>query len=286
MERLKLHLLQILAAAALVGLWELAAELHWVNQLFVSNPGSVARSTWHLVTHATTYAAIWVTTQEILLGMLIGCVAGVATGVALGVYPYAYRVFSPIIGTLYTVPRLALLPLFVLWFGLDKSSKVALVVSLVYFSMLLNTYSGVREIDQRLVDAVRLMGGGRATILREVMLPSTMPWILAGLRVSLVFAVTGAVIGEMMAGSAGLGYLITARGQLFDTSGLLALLVIVAVITVVLNGAITALEKRLTFWKNDQAVSSRKTLAAAEPAIDLEGMDAAPLYDINLKAGA
>jgi NitT/TauT family transport system permease protein len=249
LAKLKLTIWQALVIVAFLALWEIAAKAHWVSRLFVSDPVKVGKETWHLLLQAATYHQIWITAQEILLGMAIGVVAGVASGVALGVKPYAYKLVAPVVGTLYTLPRLALLPLFVLWFGLGQGSKVALVVSLVYFSMLLNTYSGVREIDQRLIDAVRLMGGGRWAVVKEVLVPATLPWILAGLRVSLVFAVTGAVIGEMMAGQDGLGYLITARGQLFDTTGLLALLVIVAILAIILNALITMAENRLTFWK-------------------------------------
>ena len=275
MARVKLHLLQVAVAVALLGLWELAAKAGWVSELFVSDPITVARTTWDLLGDGSTYGDLWVTTREILIGMVIGVVAGVVCGILLGLKPYAYRVVSPIIGTLYTLPRLALLPLFVLWFGLGQGSKIALVVSLVFFSMLLNTYSGVREIDPRLRDAVRLMGGGRGAVVKEVLIPATLPWILAGLRVSLVFAVTGAVIGEMMAGQSGLGYLITARGQLFDTKGLLALLVIVAALAIVLNALITMAENRLTFWKKSQTrdVIRRRGRAGRAPVV--AGLDLA-----------
>jgi NitT/TauT family transport system permease protein len=280
MARVKLHLLQVAVAVALLGLWELAAKAGWVSELFVSDPITVAKTTWDLLGDGSTYGDLWVTTREILIGMVIGVAAGVTCGILLGLKPYAYRVVSPIIGTLYTLPRLALLPLFVLWFGLGQGSKIALVVSLVFFSMLLNTYSGVREIDPRLRDAVRLMGGGRGAVVKEVLIPATLPWILAGLRVSLVFAVTGAVIGEMMAGQSGLGYLITARGQLFDTKGLLALLVIVAALAIVLNALITMAENRLTFWKKSQTrdVIRRRRRTGREPVVaglDLSAPDPA-----------
>jgi NitT/TauT family transport system permease protein len=270
MRRLKLLVHQTIAILALLALWQLVVEIGLVDPLYVSTPTKVAAEFVDLIGDGSTYPAIWVTTQELLIGLAIGSAAGIASGIVLGVKPYWNAVASPIIGTLYTMPRLALFPLFVLWFGLGMPSKIALVVSLVYFSMLLNTYAGVREVDRRLIDTVKLMGGGRWTVAREVIVPSILPWLLAGLRVSLVFAVTGAVIGEMLAGQEGLGYLITARGQIFDTPGMLALLAIVAIMAVLLNGAIGMLERWLTFWKDVERADGtprrrRSRAGATEP---------------------
>jgi NitT/TauT family transport system permease protein len=151
---------------------------------------------------------------------------------------------------LYTLPRLALMPLFIVWFGIEEESKIALVVSLVVFVMLMNTYTGVRSVPVALVDEVRLMGGKTKDVIRHVYLQATLPWIITGVRISLVFALAGAIVGEMFAAKYGLGYLMTRYSNLFRSDGMVALLAIIAVVAIVLNGLLTLAERRLVFWTN------------------------------------
>jgi NitT/TauT family transport system permease protein len=236
---------------ALLAVWQLVVSVGLVDEFYLSKPTVVFADLARLLAEPAVHQHLLVTSRELLVGLVVGAVAGVAAGLVMGAIPALYEATSPVIATLYTLPRLALLPLFVLWFGIGEGSKVALVVSLVFFSMLLNTYSGMRGVDRSLVDAVRLMGGGRWAVLREVTLPAIAPWLVAGLRISLVFAVTGSVVGEMMVSKEGLGFLLIQKSGTFDTAGVLAILVIVAVVANVLDVLFSAVEKRARRWSRD-----------------------------------
>ena len=239
---------RIVAIAVLICLWQLVSDTGVISSFYISKPTLVASHLRDLLGQHDFQNGLKVTSEEVLLGLLIGAASGIVVGLGLGALPILFDITSPIITTVYTLPRLALLPLFVLWFGIGEASKVALVVSLVFFSMLLNTYTGMRGIDLQLVDAIKLMGGRRRAVLRQVILPSILPWLVAGARISLIFAVTGAVVGEMMVSSAGLGYVLVQRSNAFDTSGVLAILVVVAVMANILNAVFTWIENRATRW--------------------------------------
>ncbi|MGV9869244.1 ABC transporter permease [Rhodococcus koreensis] len=270
MRAYRMPFIQISVFIALLFVWYMLSWSGVVDRFYVSDPLLVLEAFRDLVTTPSTYGHLRITLQEIILGFAIGAAAGVMVGMILGIRPFVYRAISPIFTTFYTMPRLALLPIFVLWFGIGIWSKIALIVSLVFFSMALNTYTGVRRLDLNLIDAVKLMGGGRLDLLREVIFPSILPWLLAGLRISLIFALTGAVVGEMMISEGGLGYLITQRSAVFDTTGVLAILVIVALAAMVFDGFFTLLERRYAFrgmqTDNDsEADNSSKQGGKSEP---------------------
>ncbi|MBE0704939.1 MAG: ABC transporter permease subunit, partial [Afipia sp.] len=147
------------------------------------------------------------------------------------------------------LPKVALAPLLILWFGLGIQSKVALAAVLVVFLVFVNTFSGVREVDRDLIDGVRLMKANRSQILMKVILPSAMSWIFVGLKSALPFALIGVIIGEMIASNKGLGYLVQRAGSEFDTAGAFAALTIIAVIAAVLNELVQAAQSRLERWK-------------------------------------
>src|SRR5262249_8327683 len=149
-------------------------------------------------------------------GFVLGSLAGIVIGFLLARWEWLYEATEPYIMALYSMPRVALAPLFVVWFGIGLASKVALAVSIVFFVMLINTYTGVINVDRTLVNSVRTMGGGEWFLTRKVLLPSTVPWILSGLRISIGFALIGAVVGEMIIAERGLGRLIAYRSGLFD----------------------------------------------------------------------
>jgi len=243
-----LLLLQVATFVLVIVIWEVFVDLGWLSLFQVSKPSIVVQDLGEIITDPKFGLHIWYTLVEIVLGLLIGTVAGVAAGVLFAMLPFLYRVATPLITTIYTLPRVALVGLFIIWFGIGTDSKTALVVSLVFFSMLFNTHRGVTLIDRRLIDNVRLMGGGRWTVVRQVYLPGTMPWIFSGLRISLIFSVTGAVVGEMLGSLGGLGYLLANYQNAFDSAGMFAVLVLIAVFANVLNVIFGLAERRVLRW--------------------------------------
>ncbi|SDH84125.1 NitT/TauT family transport system permease protein [Sinosporangium album] len=247
---------QILVFVVFLAAWEFAVSMGLVGEVLVSRPLKVWDKLVELAMSERLYSAAWVTTKEILVGLVLGTVLGVACGLVFALKPNIYKLFQPFVTTIYTVPRTALVGLFVIWFGLGEMSKIVLVVSLVFFSMLFNSYSGIANVDRNLVNAVRLMGGGNADVVRHVYLPSAVPWIFAGLRISLIFALTGAIVGEMLASRNGLGFLLQGYAALFDSAGVFAVLVIVAIFANCLSAVLNICERLMIRWKDDGPAST------------------------------
>jgi NitT/TauT family transport system permease protein len=187
--------------------------------------------------------------QETLIGFAVGVVLGVLLGLLLGRITPLARVFGVYIGTLNSVPRIVLGSVFVIWFGLGMGSKIALAVVLVFFSVFFNAFQGARDVDPQLIAHARMLGAGRATVLGQVVLPSAFSWIIASLRVAFGLAITGAVVGEILGATQGLGLLIQQAQGNFDPDGVYAGLVVTTVLAVVVQGLITLLERRLLRWK-------------------------------------
>ena len=198
-----------------------------------------ARSSQHIA--ATVYATA--------MGFLIGSVGGAILGVWLGVSPFASRLLNPYLNALNALPKVALAPLFVLWFGLGIESKIALAAVLVLFLVFLNTFAGVREVDQDLIDGARLMRATRTQVILKVIIPSAMSWVFAGLKIAMPYALIGAVLGEMIAANRGLGYLVQFSGSQFDTAGVFAVLFVIALLAVGLNYLVEMVQGRMERWR-------------------------------------
>lgn len=248
-KRIWLNLIRIAVLAAVLGLWELVAYLGFVQEFVLSRPSRI----WAWLVQAAVGDLFWinigVTLRETLVGLLIGAVLGVASGFVLAHWRMSFQVLEPFIMALYSLPRVALAPLFLVWFGIGEGSKVALAASLVYFVMLLNTYTGVREIDQGLVNAARTMGASNAFIARRVLFPASMTFIFAGLRVSIGLALIGTIVGEMIAGQFGLGQMIARAANMFDTAQVFEIILVLAVLAVILNEAMKFVEHRAMRWQ-------------------------------------
>ena len=220
-----------------------------VDNFFISNPLDVGQRLWQWTANGSIFLHLWATVYATALGFVIGAVLGAALGVWLGVSRFAARLLNPYLNALNALPKVALAPLFVLWFGLGINSKIALAAVLVLFLVFLNTFSGVRQVDQDLIDGARLMRATRAQVIMKVIVPSALSWLFAGLRVSVPYALIGAVLGEMIASNRGLGYLVQYSGAQFDTAGVFAVLIVIALLAMVLNFVVDIVENRLERWR-------------------------------------
>lgn len=239
---------RVALVAALLLVWQWAAD-RWFDVIFTSRPSEIWNRLvqWHQ--DGVLWPNTWVTVQEIAYGFALGAAAGVVLGFLLASATLLYRVLDPFIMALYSIPKVALAPLFIVWFGIGMNMKVLLAAATVFFLVFLNTIAGVREVDRGLVDAVRLMGGSRWHVTFKVVLPGSMTGVLTGLKVAIPYALIGAVIGELVASNRGLGYLINDAAAQFDTAGVFATLVVLSVIAAVLNLLVGLLDRRLSRWK-------------------------------------
>lgn len=243
-----LAILRAMALAVTLGAWELTARL-WVDPFWISQPSDVFPRLWDLANSGQLFDDTYTTVQEAFLGLVLGVVVGVAAGLLLARFQTMLRVLDPYIFGLYSLPRVALAPLFIIWFGLGLTSKVMMAFSIVFFIVLIACLDGVKSIDQNLVDMMKTMKASRRTIRRKVLVPSLLPWIMSSVRISVGMALVGAVVGELIGSQAGLGHYVARSSGLFDTTGLFAGLVALIVVAVALNEIVAVIDRRLFKWR-------------------------------------
>lgn len=239
---------QIGLGVAVLLAWQ-GASGRVIDDFFISNPVDVAVRLWGWISDGSLFLHIWATVYATLMGFIIGSIGGAVLGIWLGVSPFAGRLLGPYLDALNALPKVALAPLFVLWFGLGIESKIALAAMLVLFLVFLNTIAGVREVDQDLIDGARLMKASRRQVITKVIIPSAMSWVFAGLKISVPYALIGAVLGEMIAANRGLGYLVQFSGSQFDTAGVFAVLIVIALLAVALNLLVDFVQFRMQKWR-------------------------------------
>lgn len=241
-------LLRIVVGVALLGFWHVSSG--WlIEPLFVSSPGAVFTRLWKWLWDGTLWNNLSITLKATAYGFAIGSAIGFTFGLLFGRYRAVAEVFDPYITALYSIPKIALAPLFIIWFGIGIESKIAVSASIVFFVVFLNTYAGVRDVNPIYTHAIRIMGGGELDVLRSVIIPSAASWVITGLKVSVPYALVGTVIGEFMSSNRGIGFLISQATGLFDTTSVFAGLIILAFIGAIINQALVRLEARLLRWR-------------------------------------
>lgn len=238
---------QLLFGLLLLAVWQ-AASGRLVKEMFVSSPVAVATQVVDLFLTGVIWEHLQTTLVEFGIGYLVGAVCGIALGVVLGRSALVSAVTQPYIMAFYSIPKVALAPLFIIWFGIGINSKIAMVASFTMFLVFVNTFFAIRSINEHFVNLARLMGASRLAILRRILFPSAAPGILLGLRTSIPYGMIGAVVGEFIASNRGLGFLIYSRSQLFDAAGMFAAILVLVAIVVGLTQVVERLERRVARW--------------------------------------
>ena len=217
---------------------------------FFGEPLKVGVRIWDwFVTEADIYRHLVVTLVETLLAFGVGSVLGLAAGLWLALSPLASAILEPYIKALNSMPRIILAPIFSVWFGLGIASKVALGVTLVFFIVFFNVYQGVKEVSPVVLANARMLGAGGKQLLRHVYLPSATSWVFSSLHTSVGLAFVGAVVGEYLGSSQGVGYLILQAEGTFDINTVMAGIVVLTLFALVLDAAVGRVEKRLMKWQ-------------------------------------
>jgi NitT/TauT family transport system permease protein len=245
--------LRFLIFIVVVGAWEGAAAIGWIDPFFFGRPSGVGRQIWEWMTEGTSQGSLWmqmlVTIEETVLGFLIGSAAGVICGIALGRNRFLADVFSVYIKIANSIPRVVLGSIFIISLGLGMASKVALAVVMVFFVVFANAFQGVREADRAMIANAQILGASQWQLTTTVVIPSAMSWILASLHVSFGFALVGAVVGEFLGSRQGIGLLISTAQGAFNANGVFAAMIILAVMALIAEFLITLIEDRLVSWK-------------------------------------
>ncbi len=239
---------QLTAFGVLLVVWEAAGRAGWLNPIYAPSPSQIGAALVELFGSGRIWTHLEATFTAALVGLALGIVAGILLGVLGALVPLVAELLEPVMTLLNAIPRVILAPLFVIWLGIGVASKVALAFILVTVLIFFTVFTGIRQVDRKLVERVLTLSGGRWALLRHVYLPSVAAWVMGSLKVAVGFAFTGAVVGEFVAASRGLGYLLAFAQSTFNSALMLALVVLIMVVVLVIFAAAGRLEKYLLRW--------------------------------------
>ena len=268
MNRSRIRLMQVALLIAIFALWHVATKPGLIPPLFFDNdrqaafffgePLKIFSRVWAwFVRDADIYRHLAVTLTETLLAFGIGSVLGLATGLWLALAPTASAILEPYITALNSMPRIILAPIFAVWFGLGLASKVALGVTLVFFIVFFNVYQGVKEVSPVVLANARMLGANKQQLLRHVYLPSATSWVFSSLHTSVGLAFVGAVVGEYLGSSQGVGYLILQAEGTFDINTVMAGILVLTGFALLLDMAVGRIERRLMKWQPREAQTEK-----------------------------
>jgi|ERR1035437_6812734 NitT/TauT family transport system permease protein len=244
--------ISVLGFFAFGGAWEVVHATGLIKPIFVSDPISVAVAFWAFVTTASNWTDIWSTFEAALGGLIIGAVLGIACGILFSRVPILRRAMSPYLTLFNALPRPALAPIFILWFGLGEIPKIAVAVSIVFFVLLINTMVGLSSVDPDIEFLARALSMTRWQHFHMVELPHAAPAIVAGLRLGAVYSVLGVVVSEIVAANHGLGQLLVKDTNEFAIPASFAVLFSMALLATVLDLGVRVIQRRFAWAKNSQ----------------------------------
>jgi NitT/TauT family transport system permease protein len=246
------QILRVVIFALILGLWQLA-DGRWLPDYLISSPSQIAKTLWDLLSGSTPglWTGIQATGEELVLGYALGVASGVAVGLLLGYWRAGAAIFNPLITAINGIPKIALAPLLLIWFGIGLESKVAIASMTVFFVMFYNSYMGVVTMPQDLVNVLRVMGASRWTIIRKVTLPQISVPLLAGMKASVPFAMIGVIVGEFIAAQQGVGYLIKSATQNFESATVFAGIAVLMIMMVIGMMLVALVERRVLRWQRD-----------------------------------
>ncbi|MGH6621966.1 MAG: ABC transporter permease [Alphaproteobacteria bacterium] len=240
---------RVLILAILILIWEGCARAGWIDPFYLPAPSAVANVIVTLFADGEIWPHLEATFGAAVIGIGVGLVLGIVLGFGAALLPLLAELLEPVMILLNAIPRVILAPLFVIWLGIDLGSKIALAVILVVVLIFFAVYNGIKEVDQRLIERVRTLGGGTWVLVREVYVPSVTAWVLGNLKVAVGFAFTGAVVGEFVASSRGLGYLLQFAQSTYNAGLTIALIILIMTFVMVLFTLSERLERRLLRWR-------------------------------------
>jgi NitT/TauT family transport system permease protein len=238
----------LLILAVLV-IWQALVSGGLVDPFWISSPVLVAKELWSQASSGTLMADIGITVFEALIAFVISAVLGIASGLLLARSPFWDMVLAPLIVVVNSMPRVAIAPLIILWFGIGLAAKVITAFTLVYFILLVNTLNGAKNVDNDIRTIALLMGASRKDMLFKVTLPSALPWIFAGLNLGLTYSLLGVIVAEILSSNEGLGFVIAHNAGNFNTAGVFAGLIALSFVAWVFAIVMRTIESRLLSWK-------------------------------------
>lgn len=234
--------------------WELGVKLFDVDSYVLPPPSEIVEQLQVQLSDQIFWGHVWVTSQEAMIGFAIGILAALVLGTAISQISIVEKTLMPYIVAFQTVPKVALAPLFVVWFGFGMTSKIVMAAVICFFPMLINVIEGLRSADADRIQMLKVFGAGKWQIFRKVQMPSAMPFIFAGIDVGIVFAILGAVVGEFIGAQEGLGYVLLQSNYNFDIPGMFGVLVVLSVMGLIGHAVVRVIQRRVTFWAEQSRV--------------------------------
>jgi NitT/TauT family transport system permease protein len=239
----------IIGVAGLLLIWEIICRLKWVSPAYLPSPTAIITAGWEMLTTGDLLLNMGASLSRILIGYLLGASIGIVIGLLLGFSRWAEAMGSPILYSLYPIPKIALLPLIMLWLGIGELPKVTIIALGVFFPVVINTFSGVKNVDPVLIKAAVSFGSSHLNVIRKVILPGALPVIFAGLKLAAGTSLLLLVAAEMIAAKQGIGSMVLHYGNLMLTTKLMVGIVVLSMLGLILNRVLQWLENKLLPWK-------------------------------------
>lgn len=249
MIRREHRLISLVFILGLFGVWELIAQMGLVSPLFLPAPSAILATGYKMVLSGEIFHHIGASLWRIFWGFSCAVIIGTLVGILLGFFSVAESIGNPIIASTYPIPKIAILPLLILWLGIGEYSKITVIGLGVFFPMVINVYTGVRNADPVLIKAAISLGSNPQRIIRKVILPSALPMIFAGLKLGIGIALLLVVAAEMIAADAGIGFLILTSADLMQTTKLMFGISILSMLGLIFSWLIDKLERLCIPWK-------------------------------------
>ena len=239
---------RLLFGVALLAVWQFVAD-HWADPFWTSSPALIGDRLVVWLADGQIFRHTAATLSSFLTGFFGGAVTGVMLAVAALRLPRLFDALQPYISAVYSLPKVALAPLFILWFGIGLESKIALVWFITIFVVFWNGLAGLRSINRELLNSVRVMGANQWQLFTKIELPGSVSWVLTGMKIAMPLALHGAIAAEIFGSNRGLGYLIAYSGGDLDTTGIMTVLVVLIVLTAFLSAGLNALQRAFDRWR-------------------------------------
>ena len=240
---------RLIVVGAVLAAWQASVATGLVDAFWISSPTLVISEFWRQLASGDLINDVAITVTEALIAFVVSSVLGIITGLLLARSPFWDEVLAPLVLALNSLPRVALAPLIILWFGIGITAKVVTAFTLVYFILLVNTLGGAKNVDNDILTIAKLMGASKRDILWKVTLPSALPWIFAGLNLGLTYSLLGVIVAEILASNHGLGYVIASSAATFNTAGVFSGLITLAAVAWVFSALMRNIEAQLLRWK-------------------------------------
>src|SRR5215471_7425807 len=238
------------AVLIVIGIWQaIWSYTDWISPLFFSGPSAIAKQFWVSLTEGHLLADLAFSGKNFIIGFSIALVSGVVLGVIVGWYRRIRLILDPFLSALYAAPRVAMMPLIIMWFGIGMWSKVFIVFLSAFFPILINTAAGIRNLDRDLLRAARAFCASDWQIFKTLAIPGSVPFILTGVRQGVGVGLIGLVVGEMLGSSEGVGFMVVYGGQTFQTDTLFVGFIIIALAGIILSSMAERLERRFSRWR-------------------------------------